>query len=640
MRAMVVPSSRSAFRRRAISAALLASLSIHASAQLRVVNYNVAQLNGDLDALQRVFAALNDDDKPGFAIAPALYLFQEVDSTDAAVPSGPLITRLNAAAPPGVVYARATYTNINENGVGGAQCAFYRTDLLIEEPAGHTDIFTGAGRYTDRWRFRLVNYPATDNVFYVYSSHLKAENTPTDAATRCTGAQAIRDNADQFPAGTHIIYCGDWNVYNNAECAYLTFGAAGNGQAIDPLGSGSWAGAPNAIKHTQSPCISNCSLVGGGLDDRFDHQHATTAFNDGEGLARILGPHMYRAFGNDGNHYNTDIGPTAHNGFLPNTYYPGDVARSNALAADLRVASDHIPVVCEYQVPAVLVASLPASFGRIIQGAAVSVQLAVSNGANVVVAAGADELDYEATAFGILSGSASGSVNALAPAQLRSFPIDSSVVGVAAGGILVTTASQGAANPSLVRNTSGTVLRPSNPSLRAAVDVDVDEINRIFRRGTGLRSIPIAVTNFGFDSLQALLDVDSVAGLGPPFSAGPGLPTGIGAASVTVEVWFDSNAVGDGPYAATAVLSTSDEDLPGETTSALVVQLGVRVRTFLGDVDDDCDVELEDLTIVLSAFGTCNGDSRFDPAADVDNNGCVDLDDLTTLLAEFGSVCP
>ncbi len=64
-----------------------------AGCRLRVVNYNVAKLNSENDAnpncvpgsLSIVFAALNDDDKPGFATAPHVYVCQEVPTDDAAV---------------------------------------------------------------------------------------------------------------------------------------------------------------------------------------------------------------------------------------------------------------------------------------------------------------------------------------------------------------------------------------------------------------------------------------------------------------------------------------------------------------------------------------------------------------------------
>jgi hypothetical protein len=55
-----------------------------------------------------------------------------------------------------------------------------------------------------------------------------------------------------------------------------------------------------------------------------------------------------------------------------------------------------------------------------------------------------------------------------------------------------------------------------------------------------------------------------------------------------------------------------------------------------GDLDDDCDVDLDDLTALLSSYGLCTGDPGFNATADLNTSGCVDLDDLTILLANYG----
>ena len=66
--------------------------------------------------------------------------------------------------------------------------------------------------------------------------------------------------------------------------------------------------------------------------------------------------------------------------------------------------------------------------------------------------------------------------------------------------------------------------------------------------------------------------------------------------------------------------------------------LGMPVGCVLaGDLDGDGDVDLPDLTGLLSHFGATSGADASD--GDSDNDGDVDLTDLTALLSNFGSTC-
>jgi hypothetical protein len=59
----------------------------------------------------------------------------------------------------------------------------------------------------------------------------------------------------------------------------------------------------------------------------------------------------------------------------------------------------------------------------------------------------------------------------------------------------------------------------------------------------------------------------------------------------------------------------------------------------LGDVNNDGTIELADLSILLSAFGTCTGQPGFNEVADISGDGCVTLNDLAILLSGFGRDC-
>jgi hypothetical protein len=66
--------------------------------------------------------------------------------------------------------------------------------------------------------------------------------------------------------------------------------------------------------------------------------------------------------------------------------------------------------------------------------------------------------------------------------------------------------------------------------------------------------------------------------------------------------------------------------------------VGCEVEGGDGDLDGDCDVDLEDLARLLSHFGDVGGTTH--EFGDADFDGDVDLDDLSKLLAVFGRACP
>lgn len=595
-----------------------------AHAQLRVVNYNIAQLRGDTLALQDVFAALAADDRPGFATAPAVIAMQEVRGVDR-----PILEALVAAANPGVPYATATFTtSAFEDGNGGAQLLIYRSDLLYEVTASHKDLATGAGRNSDRWQLRLVGYDSPLASLWIYSTHLKAGNAGSDAATRLAGAQTLRADADTLPSNAHVLFMGDFNFGSSSEGAYLHFLTPGSAECFDPLGSGSWSGGANAIKHSQSPRdITADGLTGGGMNDRFDLQLPSTDFNDNDGLSLL--PGTYRAFGNDGLHFNQAI--NAGNNF----YWPGNVAASNALADDLFDASDHVPVVAEYRVPAVMSAAIDDDFGRVIRNSTATVQILVANIADVVVPAGAAPLQYSAVGLAGLGGPVSGFVGALPEVATVNLPIDTSEVGFLLGVASVTSSSQAVQFPSYTLFTSGEVLRAANPSFFGIDDVDVFEFEFEFQAGSGVQGASIPLFNFGWTAQQALLDVDTVTGAFPPVAAMQPYPKGIGAGTGAVQLQIDTN-IAPGVYGSALTIACSDEDIPGEKTSLLgaIVTVTILPGGNPADLDGNGVVNGADLGILLGLWGVCPAEAAC--IADLNGDGVVNGADLGALLAAWG----
>jgi hypothetical protein len=170
------------------------------------------------------------------------------------------------------------------------------------------------------------------------------------------------------------------------------------------------------------------------MDDRFDFQLVTGEFLDAEGLSYI--PNSYHAFGNNGTHVccNSDLS--------------SGTGASPAVLDALETASDHLPVVADYQLPAWLGASLATTLPSTVPLDSIfNLDVLVENLADVLTENGADELDYAISVSGDLIGTASGMDLALGGGNLHSLLLDTSTLGARSGTVVVSTTSQAAANP-------------------------------------------------------------------------------------------------------------------------------------------------------------------------------------------------
>jgi len=604
---------------RTATAFAAAIVALPAFGQLRVMNYNCAKLAGDNVAFTNVIVAAHADNKAGWAKPVDLMFFQEVPSSKVAA----LQAIINAAAPAGASYARATYTtSSSEDSAGGAQCAFYRTQTIVEITASHADIFTGASRNADRWLFRLNGYDSTAARLYAYSMHLKA--SVGEEALRETGALAVRANADALGASVRAMFVGDFNVYNNSEPAYLAFLSAGNAQAFDPLGTGSWSGSSRAIVHSQSPRDIQGTLVGGGMDDRFDFHLVTGANIDGEGISMIAA--TYRSFGNDGLHYNLAINTNG------NSYFPGESARSNALALDLFNASDHIPILVDYQVPAVMSATLGFVPLRVIQGAFVQTIVQVKNIAAVVVVVGADELDYTVTGASGFTGSSSG-IAPLAPNFASpTLTLNTGVVGLYEVQAQVTTSSEGAQNASVILPAECSIISRAKPSWQAGSIVTTVTVPVAVAPGSVPVNFDLPLHNFGWGTLQSMLDADYISfPVGSSVSLVGALPTSIAQSPAMLHLRVNPTGLPVGQTTVNGTLLVSDENVPGEGDGTLSFSIVITVGTppRPGDVNGDGLVNASDLAELLAQWGGPG-------TADINSSGTVDGLDLAILLGNWG----
>jgi hypothetical protein len=422
-----------------------------AQAQLRIVTYNTATAaprNNTLTArsgADTVLAAIGAETMGGIAQPIDVLLLQEQFSMETSTQS--FVDLLNDIYDPidRTMYARsivngfasADFIPPPDTGAGGRPGLVYNTRSvsLIDEVAFGIANGSNQARQTLRYQLRPLGYDSSAD-FYVYNDHYKAGSTSNDKDRRLIEAQSVRNNADALGQGAHIIYAGDYNIRSSTETMYTELLAAGNGEAFDPIDMpGTWHESSSMrITHTQSPATSSqfSGQALSGVDDRFDFQLFSDEFQDGEGLSYL--PGSYHAFGNNATHNCCNSPITSGTGAAP-----------NVLTA-LTTASDHLPVVADYQLPAMMDAQLAPIPPTVSQGALVNINVMIENIANVLTSNGADELDYTLSVSGDLFGNATGTDFALGNANTHQVTLDTSAMGPRNGTITVTSSSQAVAN--------------------------------------------------------------------------------------------------------------------------------------------------------------------------------------------------
>ena len=74
-------------------------------------------------------------------------------------------------------------------------------------------------------------------------------------------------------------------------------------------------------------------------------------------------------------------------------------------------------------------------------------------------------------------------------------------------------------------------------------------------------------------------------------------------------------------------------------TNNVYVDGKVKIR-IVGDVNGDGKVDITDVAMVSSAFGSYPGHPRWNPAADINRDGRVDITDVAMVSANYGQICP
>ena len=314
-----------------------------------------------------------------------------------------LVNKLNG------IYGAGTYAfdpTTDPNSGGGPDGLIYNTHTIQVVSAaaiGTVGTYPNVPRAPMRYQLRPVGFgPSAD--FYMYVSHARAGSDDSVGTSRYNEAQEIRNNANSLPANAHILYSGDWNLFNgnnaggspngsNAENAYLCLTGqttsdghnwSGTTQAYDPTSptttTTTWqnndaSGVSNYLYDDSTSSLGSrldVQLVSGAMlnqpglrlapdtSDPFTNNYPSSKYH-----------YAFEVFGNNGTtaegartnlvgtNGNTSLSDLTNAATVLNDMMQPYSGNSNQF-----VGSDHLPVVGDYNLVGVSALPAPGDFNR------------------------------------------------------------------------------------------------------------------------------------------------------------------------------------------------------------------------------------------------------------------------------------
>jgi hypothetical protein len=213
------------------------------AATLRIVSYNIdcedessdANITGSAHSLPTVVQAIGLHHLGANAQQVDVMSVEELNSTTL----GNFTTALNNIYGAGA-YAYDPTTDTNTGGgpdgliyntrtmqVVGARCLRTGQTVLLGSNGAYTSAHSPGGGVNGVTRGPMVYHLrpigfGTNNDFYMYVSHARSTSDDSVGDARYAEAQEVRSDAKyNIPAGSHILYGGDWNLFNGSgENAY------------------------------------------------------------------------------------------------------------------------------------------------------------------------------------------------------------------------------------------------------------------------------------------------------------------------------------------------------------------------------------------------------------------------------------
>jgi PKD repeat protein len=276
-------------------------------------------------------------------------------------------------------YAMSTYQATEEGGNttsgNGPNALVYNTNTLqliasvpVDPPSGTGSLGSSSGEYREVMRYEFAPAgvtPGTNNEFYVYVSHYKADSGSANEQARLGEATIIRsDEYLNLPPNARVLYVGDYNTDDGSgEPGYQTIcsNTAPNGlrqgQGVDPLNIAwnPYTSAANNINWesstTSTQILFMLSEEGYDLQTRLDLQVMTSNvyYDVAGGLQYVHG--TYHSFGNNASlPYRSSVaasGNTALNDLDPTLTNLTGLSAA-VLYQDLTTTTDHLPIVADY----------------------------------------------------------------------------------------------------------------------------------------------------------------------------------------------------------------------------------------------------------------------------------------------------
>ncbi len=298
--------------------------------------------------------------------------------------------------PDGLIYRTSTVQVVSARALKTGQMVLLQSNgtyTTAHSPGGGTN---GVTRAPMVYLLRPIGY-GTTNDFYMYVSHARSTSDDSVGDARYAEAQSVRSDAKyKLPTGAHILYGGDWNLFNGSgENAYKCLTGQVTSDGIDWSDTSAvWANTNRTqgydpMSKTAPPTTVTWGNVAGdnatylygdsttSLTSRIDihlpNALMFAAYSEAGGVQLAPDtsdpfdalnfpsaqyPYAFETFGNDGTTTRSSSSTSSSNHSLNDlintvpsaaTVY-ADLLESGTSSGSTFVGSDHYPIVGDYNI--------------------------------------------------------------------------------------------------------------------------------------------------------------------------------------------------------------------------------------------------------------------------------------------------